>query len=80
VATCSSCGAPITWALTLEGKRMPLDAHPNPAGMFFLATMRGPIGSTFIVAVARREDRLQGPRTYSSHFSTCPDAAEHRRT
>lgn len=79
MSACSSCGAPITWALTLNGKRMPVDAQPNPAGSFFLATMRGANGSTYIVAVHAGEQPLEGPRRYSSHFSTCPNAAEHRR-
>ena len=34
---CSSCKAPIRWAITEAGNLMPLDAEPNPRGEWRLA-------------------------------------------
>lgn len=31
-ATCASCGAPILWATTRQGARMPLDPWIDPEG------------------------------------------------
>lgn len=39
---CASCGAPITWAITPAGKRMPVDAEPTPNGNVEL-THLGPV-------------------------------------
>jgi hypothetical protein len=67
---CRSCDAPIVWALTEKGARMPLDAEPTPAGSLVL-----------VDGIARRpqigEDvpYLQ----YVSHFATCPNADRHRK-
>ena len=70
-ATCSTCGAPIVWAKTLEkGKPAPFDAAPVPEGGFTLeAGVAIPVG----LLTAENEPR------YVSHFATCPDADKHRR-
>ncbi len=66
--TCRSCGAAIEWAELTSGKRMPF----NPP----------------IVAVRTQGSILEGDgrvvehvdsKVSTSHFSTCPDAAEWRR-
>ena len=79
-ATCRSCGAPILWVRTERDKRMPLDAAPVPAtaqrGTFVLrdkGSAEGPL------AIAATPAQLPGEVYYVSHFSTCPQAAEHRR-
>lgn len=67
-ATCKSCGAEIIWAVTANGKRMPLDAK-HSSGF----TIEG-------IADAREGTPLiASSRVYISHFATCPNAAEHRR-
>lgn len=68
---CKSCGAPIRWAITEKGRRMPLDPAPRPDGN---VTLRTGVGNATIAVVGQGGD---GPR-YSSHFSSCPNAAEHR--
>lgn len=67
VVKCSSCGADIVWGRTVGNKRMPLDAKPLQG--FDLET-DGPLAGT------------TGPLTafYVSHFATCPNAAQHRRS
>lgn len=72
-ARCQSCGAAIRWAKTTKGKPIPLDAEPCDDGNVVLeanvAIVLGPL------------ERVQrGSETrYVAHFSTCPNAAEHRR-
>ena len=89
---CRSCGAQIFWAVTANGKRMPLDAQPHPEGNLVLRTQAGPDGQEAlddpllclsVAAVAKLEEhgipaRLGEPR-YLSHFATCPQAGQHRR-
>ena len=66
-SNCRSCGAEIRWVLTTAGRRMPVDAEPH------------------LVMVSTGETLLtDGPLVkpaygYTSHFATCPHAAQHRR-
>lgn len=72
-ATCSTCGAPIVWAITQNGKRTPLDAKPIRIAI----AARGNDG-----AEIREGDALvigSGANGYQSHFATCPQAAAHRK-
>lgn len=73
-ARCRSCAAPLLWAATENGRRIPLDPDPymgdDPRGLFVL---RGKI------AIATTPDAFAGEPVYRSHFATCPNAKEHRR-
>lgn len=65
---CRSCDAPIEWAITVKGSRIPLDigSHPN-------ANINvGPDG------IARVVEPGAGVRI--SHLATCPNSRDHRRT
>ena len=63
-ATCRSCGAPILWVVMRpSGKRMPLDAKPEKR--ITLDLVDGLVGEM--------------TDTYVSHFSSCPNAAQHRK-
>jgi hypothetical protein len=64
---CSSCSAPIIWAETPRGKRIPLDAELVEGGNIELRA-----GIAFV------EPPEPGKRRYRSHFSTCPRAGQHR--
>jgi hypothetical protein len=70
---CRSCGAPIVWTVTRKGKRMPVDAEPVSNGKFVLENEED---NEKRLAVFIGEGDYRGPR-YSSHFGTCPHAAEH---
>jgi len=82
MARCRSCGASITWAWTLNGKRMPIDAEPVEDGNLEIAA-RNDEGEP-VVRYLSGGDRnpLPGfdlvPR-YVSHFATCPNAQDHRK-
>ena len=60
-STCD-CGAAIAWAVTITGRRIPLNIPPEKR--FVLST--DPPGM------------VQVKDTYVTHFATCPNAAEHR--
>jgi hypothetical protein len=69
---CRSCGAPILWALTDRGKRIPLDELPLaaiPPGSFVVSGTGDELRASTVAPVP----------LYRSHFATCPNADEHRR-
>lgn len=68
-AKCRSCGAAIIWAVTGNGKKMPVDAKPTTDGNLVL---EGTEPTAVYVD--------PGTGTHTSHFATCPHAAEHRRS
>lgn len=70
-ANCRSCHAEIIWAVTLDGKAMPVDAEPSPDGDRWL--LNHPAISAPVVVKAGEH---AGPARHKSHFATCPQAAE----
>lgn len=79
MSSCSSCEAEITWALTKNDKRIPLDAAPVADGNLIIdherATERG---MTPVVHYLRKGEETTKDR-YVSHFATCPNAEKFRR-
>lgn len=73
--SCRSCGAPIEWALTTAGKRMPLDLEPAPQGNLVLDDD----GVVWAVAAAPVALLAKKPPLRQSHFATCPNANHHRK-
>lgn len=65
ISQCRSCDAPVMWCGTRRGKKMPVDARPDPDGDLGI-DKNGIAGHG-----------IAGPK-YTSHFATCPDASEHR--
>lgn len=80
---CRSCGAVIVWTFTPKGRRMPLDPESVSDGNVIVTghIQGGKDHGTPTVTVLRAgELPLQpGEPLYVSHFSTCPQAAQHRR-
>ena len=71
-AKCRSCGAEIIWAIhDVSGKRMPMDAVPMTVRGAFRLLERPTNGVV---------DALPSGPLYQSHFATCPNAAQHRRS
>lgn len=64
-AVCKSCGAPIVWAITEKGARMPI-SKGSERRRFTLDTLTD--GTVVCRSVL----------TYESHFSDCPNADKHR--
>jgi hypothetical protein len=74
--TCRSCGAPIWWAITEKGRRMPLDppgTHPDPN----LYAWRDHVGILHVGA--ENPATIASLTETTSHFATCPNADQHRR-
>ncbi len=63
-SACRGCGKPIIWAVTEEGKKIPLD--PRPPVYLMQIVLKDDI-ATGVNAV--RDERYA-----VSHFATCPDA------
>lgn len=72
---CRSCKAPIIWALTPRGKRIPLEPNPNGNIVLDRIPFTGDLGATFLhPGQTVDEDHIR----YVAHFATCPNAATHR--
>jgi len=77
---CRSCGASIVWTITSRGKSMPCDMPAAPDGEFYLFKRPDKIDAVHKASddarVAQAKSRNQN--LYTSHFATCPQAAQHR--
>lgn len=72
---CSSCHAPIRWAVTTKQRKIPLDAEADPHGNLRLE----PNGVAAVVDLFETPAQRAQPH-YRSHFATCPNADQHRRS
>lgn len=75
---CSSCGAEILWASSVNGKSMPLNLAPDSNGRIVLSPPEDP-REPMVARLLRKDEQAPMPR-FTSHFATCPQAAEHRRS
>lgn len=75
---CRSCGAPILWAVTVNDRRIPLNATPDPAGR--VIRLQGPSDPP-VVRLARGTERVTMPadQRYTAHFVDCPQSEKWRR-
>lgn len=78
--TCRSCNAPILWAITPKGRRMPLDPEPTPEGNLRLTPIpdRTPLVGKPLTGEDLEAAQASGEPLHTSHFATCPDARQHR--
>ncbi len=79
MSNCRSCNADILWARTERGSRMPLDAEPVDSTGRNLFVLRDKSSSEGPLAIAAWGLAHTEPH-YVSHFATCPNADQHRRT
>jgi hypothetical protein len=70
---CRSCQAPIIWAVTAEGRKMPVDAAPHQDGRLVLSWKE----DGWQVRVAPHGGSLT--QRHRPHFATCPDADSWRK-
>lgn len=77
-AACRSCGAPIYWAITRTGARMPVDAAPVADGNVLLALRRS-TGEIRAHVLRKHEEPDEGRNRYTAHHATCPDGPRWRK-
>lgn len=74
---CKGCGARIVWAVTEDGKKIPVDPKPPVYKLFWAhphPITKAPVAAWRVAAVD-----LQGsdPEGYGvNHFATCPKAIQ----
>lgn len=80
---CRSCRSAIRWCVSSKGHRMPVDVEPSPTGNVYLSGEGFTTGGEKLprALVLGKGDVLDpGVQRFTSHFVTCPDAAQHRRS
>ena len=78
---CRSCDAPIAWGLTAKGKRLPLDPAPSENGNVAASLSDSGILDVGVPDRRQRDAMLcTGRPLYLSHFVTCPNAKEWRKS
>lgn len=86
--TCASCGAQIFFGLTGKGKRIPVDVEPTADGNLFFLPLNDEWGGAVIlggspcievISATNQPPACAEPERFTSHFTTCPNAAFHRR-
>lgn len=77
---CASCQQEILWARTNNGKSMPLDLEPNDSGTMILVLRHGEAGGITVGCFYKGVEKAltRGEKRRTSHFSTCPNADQHR--
>ena len=72
VVPCRGCGAPVFFAETVNGKKMPLDEESCPEGRF-VCDFRDETPKAETAKAGDLRERFQ------SHFAVCPEAQRFRR-
>lgn len=74
---CERCGDPIRWATTPSGKRIPLEASPDPRGTYLVGPVRDAItGQTDTIATPLKraeiiDAKAHGELLWLAHAATC---------
>lgn len=81
---CKSCNAEIRWAVTVNGKKIPIDLLASGSGgnITLAEQPKGPPIAVVLDAAGNSpipslQPSAEAPR-YQSHFVTCPQAESHR--
>ena len=76
---CQYCGAPMLWALTDAGKRIPLNPGADPAGNVAVRFADGEVGAAHARTLKAGERLEVGEQRCTTHFSDCPKADQARK-
>lgn len=66
-STCDRCKRTIVWCVTPEGKKIPLDPDPSPAGKVWCSIERGVV----VGRVASKANPRPPGKPFVAHFITC---------
>lgn len=84
VQHCGSCGAPVHWAQNLRtAKPSPIDAETSANGNILLFRRQSEGRHKYFRVLSGdelAEARLEGKPLHTSHFVTCPNSEQHRRS
>jgi len=75
VTTCSGCGQPIRWVLTVGGARMPIDVDPHPDGNVIPVTVDGKQRAKVLTGAELPAQE----QAWRAHFATCSQSKEFKR-
>jgi hypothetical protein len=88
VSACKSCGRPILWR-KIKGKPTAHPCDPVPVPFDLTTDLRSlvawnPVTGRALILRAEHHEHVagwveRGVELYRSHFSSCPNADEHRR-
>lgn len=89
-SSCRSCGAPIVWATSERERSIPIDTKPRPDGNIELVEEHDRLIARVLtdarraelerqILAANRDGDTLPLNIYVTHFTTCPNAAAHRR-
>lgn len=90
-ARCRSCYAPIVWALTETGRRMPVNPVPVPPVLipeardgnlvlwYEVDAQGNATGGQQVMSATDEQRRDPAVPLWKSHFVTCPQASAHRK-
>lgn len=82
-AFCSArtCGAPVIWTTTKNGKHRPVDRDPHPEGNIVLGDVLedGTRAETVLTKAERAGWQDGDGDRHMPHHATCPDAERFRR-
>lgn len=78
--TCSTCGAPIVWACTTLGRRLPVNVEPDKSGRgnVLLAVQRGQLVAGMLHRNQAAGARAHGQSLHRTHFTDCPGPGPRR--
>lgn len=76
---CRSCRAQIAWAITPNGKKLPLDPEPHDQGNLTVSLDGGVLRTGVVLRAAREAMHEAGNQLYLSHFATCAHADQWRK-
>ena len=79
MAQCSTCNASIIWVVTASGAKMPIDTLPREDGNIIFD---GPTPDHVRVLKKTEQGDLfyADKQRFLSHYATCPDRREHRKS
>jgi hypothetical protein len=72
---CNHCQAPILWATTTAGARMPIDADPHPDGNVLVDDAGGHLVAGVLGVGQAAGARARGQLLHRHHKLTCPHAS-----
>ena len=75
---CRSCGSEILWAITVNGKPIPIDREPSADGNVRITMDTSGRRQALVLGPLDVELYPEGEPLYLSHFVTCPQSDEWR--